>query len=108
MLEKIVLYHNGRNIFGQYEPFMESSIDYHIEKKHVYKAVSVVIDPWQIAAAARFEYSDGTMDIVSANEDDKENGVLEWTHVVSANSRDEPKRIPISNFRRMVYKKMGA
>lgn len=110
MLERIVLYYGGKNIFGQYESCIEaeiSSID-RIEKKHVYKAVSVVLDPWQTTATARFEYSDGTGDVIQSSSDDKENGILQWTHIVAWNSRDAMKRIPASNFRRMVYKKMEA
>jgi len=109
MLERIVLYYGAKNIFGKWDTCVEAeirAIDC-IEKKHVLRAVAMVADPWQTTATARFEYSDGTSDVIQASSDDKENKVLQWTHVVSWNSRDAVVRIPIGKFRRMVYKKMG-
>lgn len=108
-LERIVLYYGKKNIFGKWNSCVEdeiSAVD-GIEKKHVLRAVAMVADHWQTTATARFEYSDGTSDVIQANSEDKENGVLQWTHVVSWNSRDAVVRIPIGKFRRMVYKKMG-
>lgn len=110
MLERIVLYYGAKNIFGKWDTCVEAEIRGidDIEKKHVRKAVSVVLDPWQTTATARFEYSDGTSDVIQANSDDKESGVLQWTHIVAWNSRDATVRIPIGKFRRMVYRKMEA
>lgn len=105
-IERIVLFHSEKNVFGKMDPDREDHIDYGIERKHVYKAVSVVLDPMQITATARFEYDDGTMDVIQANSASKEANLLEWTHREAWNSEDSTVHITPTKFRRMVYKKL--